>query len=342
MENKLTNNKSRINWIDACKGFTIILVVIGHIADGYLSAGVFLTYNSILKYMRCLIYSFHMPLFFVVSGMTFYKAYAEKKRKERFICQVANLIWIYSVFSIIQWCVQKALSGNVNNSYSLYDLLLIPIKPIAIYWYLYVLIFSYIIAYKIIGNKCKNYIIFCVTVCVSLFAAFYKVNTMAFPLKMILYFNVFFWTGIISISNLDILKKKSIFTISLIISIISFAVTVIKGEVIGYWGNCIFPLAVCFLVSYLFFNIKVFNRQSILTILGKYSLEIYLFHCYITAGNRSFLPKMGIGNFWVNILVNFLMAISIPIFISKIIKKLKIYNYVFKLGSTLYDKYVIK
>ena len=31
----------RLSWLDCCNGATILLVVLGHVADGHLSAGVF-------------------------------------------------------------------------------------------------------------------------------------------------------------------------------------------------------------------------------------------------------------------------------------------------------------
>ena len=31
----------RLSWLDCCKGATILLVVLGHVADGYLRAGAF-------------------------------------------------------------------------------------------------------------------------------------------------------------------------------------------------------------------------------------------------------------------------------------------------------------
>ena len=45
--------KERINWIDLLKGFGILLVIYGH--------------N--LPYFEKYIYSFHMPLFFFISGL---------------------------------------------------------------------------------------------------------------------------------------------------------------------------------------------------------------------------------------------------------------------------------
>lgn len=56
----MDNEQTRIDWIDFAKGITIILTIIGHSAG----SGI---YGSIL---RGTIFSFHMPLFFVLSAIT--------------------------------------------------------------------------------------------------------------------------------------------------------------------------------------------------------------------------------------------------------------------------------
>lgn len=55
----MNNAKSRITYIDILRGLAIILVVIGHIPYTFFNADV-----------HKIIYSFHMPLFFFVSGLT--------------------------------------------------------------------------------------------------------------------------------------------------------------------------------------------------------------------------------------------------------------------------------
>lgn len=50
-----TTYKERVQWIDNCKGVAICFVILGH---------TLLTNNSWL-----IIYSFHMPLFFFLSGL---------------------------------------------------------------------------------------------------------------------------------------------------------------------------------------------------------------------------------------------------------------------------------
>lgn len=53
----LTQTAHRISWIDICRGIAIILVLYGHL------------FNT--DHQRYLIYAFHMPLFFFISGLVF-------------------------------------------------------------------------------------------------------------------------------------------------------------------------------------------------------------------------------------------------------------------------------
>ena len=59
---------SRIPWLDAARGLCIILVVLGHAIGGLTGAGL-VTQESILVTLNYFIYTFHIPAFFVISGM---------------------------------------------------------------------------------------------------------------------------------------------------------------------------------------------------------------------------------------------------------------------------------
>lgn len=50
------SGKGRIEWVDVAKGITMLLVIAGH---------------SVFGGLRGLIFSFHMPLFFILSGLTY-------------------------------------------------------------------------------------------------------------------------------------------------------------------------------------------------------------------------------------------------------------------------------
>jgi acyltransferase len=81
----------RSNWIDTLKGIGIILVVIGHLAANI--------YDDLVRY----IYSFHMPLFFFISGYLFnlnkYKEVPLKFLQKK----VKTLLLPYLAFTVISY-----------------------------------------------------------------------------------------------------------------------------------------------------------------------------------------------------------------------------------------------
>lgn len=60
--NSQVAKKERIGWIDCAKGIAILLVIFGHSIGGGSRA------EAVL---RGVIFSFHMPLFFILSSLTF-------------------------------------------------------------------------------------------------------------------------------------------------------------------------------------------------------------------------------------------------------------------------------
>ena len=65
---EITNKKERMEWLDAMRGFTMILVVAYHVAQmGFLQP---VKQSSSMSFLML----FRMPLFFFVSGFLAYKA----------------------------------------------------------------------------------------------------------------------------------------------------------------------------------------------------------------------------------------------------------------------------
>ena len=70
----------RIEWLDSLKGFAIFLVVVGHVILGYIRAETFTEYQWSLQFVYDVIYSFHMPLFFLISGFLYNLKRAPKNK----------------------------------------------------------------------------------------------------------------------------------------------------------------------------------------------------------------------------------------------------------------------
>lgn len=66
----VTNPRERVDWIDTAKGIAILLVVVGHVG-GYTGKYSIPEYQRWIDYAVWLIYTFHMPLFFCLSGYVY-------------------------------------------------------------------------------------------------------------------------------------------------------------------------------------------------------------------------------------------------------------------------------
>lgn len=97
----LLEQSSRIEWIDIAKGIAIILVIIGHTVK----------FGSLT---RNIIFSFHMPLFFMLSGYTYRPAtevYMIVKHIKKNVIHLLVPCLIVSSFIACYWIVQ---SGNYS------------------------------------------------------------------------------------------------------------------------------------------------------------------------------------------------------------------------------------
>ena len=103
----MIDEKNRLDYIDAVKGIGILLVVLGHNLQGVPS-------------VTSWIYSFHMPLFFIVTGyLEAHKRAHETIEKpiSEYICGKAlTLLWPYLTFSILNliWLVVFQLAMGVQ------------------------------------------------------------------------------------------------------------------------------------------------------------------------------------------------------------------------------------
>ena len=95
--------KQRKQWLDIAKGITIILMVIGH--------------SSIPDYLSNFIFAFHMPLFFISSGLV--TNWGKYNIKHFVVHKLHTLIFPFVIYSSIVLVLLK-ISGGVDVSQILY------------------------------------------------------------------------------------------------------------------------------------------------------------------------------------------------------------------------------
>lgn len=135
----------RQTWIDVAKGLGIALVVYGHVQRGLINAGI-LGDNKFWQVLDHLIYSFHMPLFFALSGyflipgLQKYAATALLKSKLR------SLVYPYLLWSSAQGILEVLAASMTNKPTSWFEVLAMLWAPRAQFWFLYVLFLIFIVA----------------------------------------------------------------------------------------------------------------------------------------------------------------------------------------------------
>lgn len=160
---------ARISWIDIARGIGIILVFFGHTYWPY-----FTSMNPNNKISNFLVASFHMPLFFFLSGLCFSKK--ELKFKDFLFKKIKTILIPYAFLSSV-WicyeCVQSIFSHQFSISYVLNEILAyvlqIMLHPI---WFLTCLFCIEIIFYFI--SKLSNQYIILVSVVFLLIGVLYR------------------------------------------------------------------------------------------------------------------------------------------------------------------------
>jgi fucose 4-O-acetylase-like acetyltransferase len=103
----------RVGWVDGVKGLAIVLVVYGHVAGG-LEAGGILKAGSPFLAARDWVYLFHMPVFFLVSGLFAQHAIGRAWRAV-FGGRVRTLAYPYAVWTGIYLAASILMARFANN-----------------------------------------------------------------------------------------------------------------------------------------------------------------------------------------------------------------------------------
>lgn len=141
---KLPSGSNRQGWIDVARGIGVILVVFGHVLGGLVGAGI-VPHGPAALWANYALYTFHMPLFFFLAGLNVPHSLA--RGTGPFLrAKLWTLAYPYVLWSLIQGGVIMLASRHVNTPIAAADLLAIPYRPIAQFWFLYALLLCHVLA----------------------------------------------------------------------------------------------------------------------------------------------------------------------------------------------------
>ena len=303
-----------------------------------MESGMFLSIEGVLLAIYNFIYSFHMPLFFMISGFVFYRAYFDSMncpKKKRIVWQLFNLVYVYVVFSIIYGLFKIILSSYANEHIAFSDLLLIWINPLGEYWYLYVLIFIYVIFSFFKITKINSSIVCIVSLVMCLIG---QIIPEIFQLNNVLYFGFYFWIGIMISQNNKVITNPLFCTVVFSISLVLLIFSIVFFDNVEWSLKIIIAFGISTGLFSIFKYSPVIGENKFLIYCGQRSLEIYVIHNYFNVITRLICRALGFSN-PILILAAYIVSFAISLFGSLIctyiLKKLKIHDYLFRLSSKL-------
>jgi fucose 4-O-acetylase-like acetyltransferase len=136
--------KTRDLSLDVAKGLGIILVVVGHAWRGLETAGM-VGDPALFHLVDSLIYNFHMPLFFLLSGMTFEAWALKRPLPEAAISRVTRLLWPLVLWTYIFYGARLAAGDAANSQvHGWQSLLFFPLPPRDHFWFLWALFLQHL------------------------------------------------------------------------------------------------------------------------------------------------------------------------------------------------------
>lgn len=333
-------SNKRIEWIDVYKGMLIFLVVLGHVFQGIASDHTVTNYpgyTSIL-YSKWIIYSFHMPAFFLAGGFFAYCLFT-KLNKLYFWHRFRRLAQPYFIWGFITAIFMQLASHFTNNGQGLRDFLYSPIRPFSIFWFLYVYLFIFIIQVILVilfndkGNK----------VFLSLAVILFLVNPVIPQLwivKSVSTYMIYYTLGLFTLSFVS--KCNNLFgkRRSIVFWIIMFGMFfgiyfVYKKQGLpnnAYYLNFLTAITGSGLFICLAMFVSKFHNwfSNMNDYFGKYSMQIYVVHLLPIAGARILLLRvLHFDNLWLVTVIITIISMLSCIFVIEISRKLHLEKILF-------------
>lgn len=322
----------RTLWVDYTKAIGIMLVVYGHVSRGLSKAQIPMN-ESLFKLIDSVIYSFHMPLFFFLSGLFFVGSLRKRGIKGLVANKLDSIFYVYIIWSVLQGGLSLIFNQFANHSITPQDVISVFWEPTAQFWFLYSLFFVTLIATLIYAKLDQKYAL-AIFILASFIIIFniqsYGITLLIFVLPYLcffmfgIYFNqiehflsankyklllplTFSFIGIqwFILSKFSLVPDQWLSTIKLAVTLISILFTV--------------NVCMCLADS----QCLAEKPAKLLGLIGTSSMVIYLTHVITGSGTRIVLQHfLGISNFYVHLIFGCLMGLFGSILLVNVLSKM--------------------
>ena len=277
-------NDKRIEWIDAIRGFGIFLVTFGHL-------------NPWLP-LETHIYSFHMALFFFISGFLF----KNKEPFKQFMIKRVKILLIPFVFwDLLSSIISLAMGQNLKKAIAVFFVYNGELSWNAPIWFLLILFFAEIIYAVILKINDSKYISLLVMLCSAVLWVLFGSATITFKLNLVpvALFYLSFGDLIHRLFEKKALTKMTASITALIFAALSVLFGAVLNSRISYtggdFGNTFYSMIAGIagtMTYYLIFKYLI-GGNKLLEMLGKNSMIImasqYFFFTFFDYFSTRFL-----------------------------------------------------
>lgn len=307
---------ARENWVDYAKGIGIILVVYGHVARGIYNSGIYIP-QAWYEWADSIIYTFHMPLFFFLSGLFFYQSFYKKGAGALVFNKIDTILYPYVLWSILQGVSEVFLSSYTNGNVSYAEVFSLFMEPRAQFWFLYALFFIFILVALFFHffPKKASWTLLVVSLfahfCISFFYFGLVVNSVFYNL-------IFFSLGILfslHVSIKHISNKKSLLLLLVLFVFGQYGYHVFFDGSTLVEKLLLFCLTILSLLLVLVASYQCSLKQNRwLLFVGSSSMAIYVMHVFAGSGIRVVLYKfLGVDSYLVHIVAGCVVGIFAPL-----------------------------
>ena len=284
----------RAEWVDAAKGIGIVLVVFGHAVDGLLAARLVDAHGGwAASYFA--VYSFHMPLFFVLAGL-FVSSRLATDAPGFVRSAFVRIAWPYLLWSVIQLAVIGALGSLVNtpNVFDAQRVVSLLWEPTSQFWFLQALLVLHLLTWWLLPRLGLAALVVLMLLARGVAETVELPHLLGLPAKFGLFYVLGIAIGPMLIARLPALSRRHALAVATA-AIAVWAATALPVYVAGlsHWSLFALPAALAGTAAVIALA-SLARVNSAWVALGQASMAIYLLHVLCVAGVRIVLHK-GLG-----------------------------------------------
>lgn len=329
----MTTQAGRLEWVDVARGIGIVLVVFGHVWRGLWQADI-LRDPAMYSGVDAAIYLFHMPLFFLVSGMFFERSILRDgvsasifKRCETLLYPLLIWSWILAGFLLL------AGSFTTRDALTPMEALLFPFPPKDIFWFLWALFLIQIVCMLLVRVSTS---ILAAILVLSFAIALVQPMVPGTDLLGGAAANLPFFLFGVLLARRELFGLRQVASTGyfgagvFVISLVGAVAFGLQPAPFGTLLSLIATLGFCAMI-YGFAPSIPSRAMMVVTYLGATSMAIYVMHVIPGAAMRIGLDRLGVDSVWLHVLAGTTAGIALPLLAYVVLQRLGLLR-IFGLG----------